>query len=51
MGRTSWYNVRDAEQVMCGCRRIAREISELVYSWGTKGKGKMEEVGIGDKKE
>ena len=51
MGRTSWYNIRDAEQGMRGGRHIAREISESAYIWGTDRKGKTEEVGIGDKKE
>ena len=43
--------VKDAEQGMGGCQCIARERSELAYSWDTDGEGKMEEVGIGDKLE
>ena len=46
MGRTSRDEVRDAEQGMGGCRGIARERSELEYSWDTDGDGKTEEVGL-----
>ena len=32
-GRTRRVDGRKAEEGMSGCRRIAREISELAYSW------------------
>ena len=38
---------RKAEEGMISCRRIEREILESVYRWGTDGRGKTEEVGIG----
>ena len=51
MGMTLRDEVRDAEQGMGGCRRIAREKSESAYSWETDGVGKMKEVGFGDEVE
>ena len=43
--------VRDAEEGMGGCWRIARERSDSESSWDTEGAGKTEEVRIGDKVE
>ena len=51
MAWTRRDDIRDAGQGFRGCRRIAREISDSAYSWRTEGKGKTEEVGIGDKEE
>ena len=51
MGRTRLDDVRDVGLGMCGCRRIARDILELAYSWDTDRDGKTEAVGIGDKVE
>ena len=41
-GRTKNDKVRDAEPVMGSCQRIAREISDSVYSWETEGDRKIE---------
>ena len=43
--------VRDAEEGMGGCRRIARERSEFVYKRDTNRDRTTEEVRIGDKVE
>ena len=50
-GRTRRDKVRDAEQGMGGCGRIARERPALAYSLDTFGDRKTEEVRIGDKVE
>ena len=51
MGRTKWDDVWDMEQGESGCRCMAREKLEAVYSWGTDRKRKTEESVIGDKEE
>ena len=51
MGRMRRDKVRGAEEGMRGCRGISREIPESEYSWDIDGRGKTEEVGIGDKME
>ena len=47
-GRMRRTEVRDAEEGVGGCRRIARERSDSAYSWDTDGDRKTEEVGIRD---
>ena len=51
MGQTRGEEVKESDRVRKGCQRIERERSELVYSWESKGVGKMELVGIGDNAE
>ena len=43
--------VRDVEEGMGGCQRIARERLESAYSWDTVGDGKTDEFGIRDQVE
>ena len=50
-GRMRRDKVRDVEEGMGGCRRIARERLESAYSWDTDRYGKTEDVGIKDKVE
>ena len=46
-GKMSRDKVRDTGQGTSGSRRIARNILESAYIWGTDRRGKTEEVGIG----
>ena len=48
MGQTRGEEVRDADRVRTGCRRIAREIWVLAYSQNTEGDRQTDIVSIRD---